>query len=494
MLYCARDALCGKGGGCVQGDGTSSSVCDVRSSHIQAVPEEDRGRSTPLLPGGLPGPQGRALDELMVREATTRVRAVNTAELAAIKNAAEGPVGGGGTDGGGDGGLNGSRNGGREGGREGARADGKRVVVADGKGHVIHPELSIQSDSAIGTGDLERIVEVLPRGVGPQDSVDAMIKPLADVQGAGRSRDVAEEAGSDQRRDARGGAGAAAERPVGQQLLEKTVDLVDDSDADGALAAVGPVEGAPGAGDTRDGPEDDQSRPWWKFGWGAEDSFTAPQPDTEVPAPRKRRSRNVDEDVASGGGGAEANGEGEFWGWAKGMAILVGLRRQHDPQQVEGPLNESEAKQRDARGEDGQAEREERPWWEGMMDVLKREEAKKAEVDKAVRDGKREGEDRALSTVIVSPDVPIEEIAAEIARVKVQQSQRSDEQNRKEGEDMLKGPVGQLQRLSRHLVSLNKPEIVLLCGLSGGVLVLLAVVAYRIELYMELIRALDAWR
>jgi hypothetical protein len=34
-------------------------------------------------------------------------------------------------------------------------------------------------------------------------------------------------------------------------------------------------------------------------------------------------------------------------------------------------------------------------------------------------------------------------------------------------------------------MKLSKPELVLLCGLSGGVLVLLAVIAYRLELYVQ---------
>ena len=86
---------------------------------------------------------------------------------------------------------------------------------------------------------------------------------------------------------------------------------------------------------------------------------------------------------------------------------------------------------------------------------------------------------------MVSPDLPIAEIAAEIARVKVKQEQDADEKNRLAGEQMMQGPLEQLGRISDKLMRLSKPELVLLCGLSGGVLVLLSVIAYRLELYVE---------
>lgn len=486
-----RECKCGcKESGHVQGDGATSSMSEVKSTHMQQAPEERRGRTPPLLPGGLPGPQGRVLDELMVREATTRVRPVDTAELASINSPPESA---------GDGALPGGPDSAREG-----RPDGKRVVVADGKGQVIHPELSIQSDSAMVSADLERIVEVLPRGAAVAEPPSNYGRcASAEDSGDVRRNGAVEQAAAQPAQPARSAAGSVPGEPHGQALLEKTVDLEDGSGPGGdtgraATEAAGKPEGKP------EGTLDDQSRPWWKFGWGAEDSFTEQGPSEEELAKRKNQPRQESKEVASRAAGAEEQGEGEFWGWAKGMAILAGLRQRQDPQATSKEGAEGAEKDAKASGKAAQEGRgdgkddndsKDRQWWDvvGLLEALRREEAPKAEASAAGK-GDRKAEDRALSTVIVSPDVPIEEIAAEIARVKHQQSERSDEQKRREGEDMLKGPVGQLQRLSRYMMSLNKPEIVLLCGLCGGVMVLLAVVAYRIELYMELIRALDAWR
>lgn len=371
------------------------------------------------------------------------------------------------------------------------------MVVADGKGQVIHPELSIQSDSAMASADLERIVEVLPRGsaVGEPPTDDGQHVP-AEENGDTRRNGAAEGVAAQQAQHARSAAGSAADDPHGQDLLEKTVDLADEPEPGGSAGAAADEVAA---GGKPEGSLDEQSRPWWKFGWGVEDSFSDSGASEEKAVKREKQPRHADTEVASRAAGAEEQGEGEFWGWAKGMAILAGLRRRQDPQaeSEDGAKAKAGVKGAEASGEaaaqEGSGDGKDSPWWEGLMDALRREEEAKVEGGRAGK-GERKAEDRALSTVIVSPDVPIEEIAAEIARVKHQQSERSDEQKRREGEDMLKGPVGQLQRLSRHLVSLNKPEIVLLCGLCGGVMVLLAVVAYRIELYMELIRALDAWR
>lgn len=453
-------------------------MSEVKSTHTQQATEHHRGRTPPLLPGGLPGPQGRVLDELMGREATTRVRPVNTAELAVINSPPEAPPGAGGA-------------GAADGSLDGGRVDSKRVVVSDGKGHVIRPELSIQSDAEIGSGDLERIVETLPPGA---LKGDAGPPGLLEVDAGVRRNGGADGVDAQPAETTRSAAGAAAEEPRGHALLEKTVDF-SDGDAEARSGQFRAADGGPD-GDRAEGSQDEQGRPWWKFGWGPEDSFSEPPPQ------RKSKRQRKDEEVASREAGAEEQGEGEFWGWAKGMAILAGLRqRQQDPQTAAQAAEDGEKRAKEAAKKEGTEaaasdEQGDPAWWAGLLDMLKRDDSKKAADGgkKVERGEQRTEDDRALSTVIVSPDVPIEEIAAEIARVKNKQAEQSAEQKRQLGEDMLRGPVGQLQRMSRNLVSMNKPEIVLLCGLCGGVMVLLAVVAYRIELYMELIRALDSWR
>jgi hypothetical protein len=189
---------------------------------------------------------------------------------------------------------------------------------------------------------------------------------------------------------------------------------------------------------------------------------------------------------------AETSRDGDGWDW---WGWLPPKRRQADEdggRDAAAKVSGTPAEKSEERGN---------AWWgwaaaiPAALGALARAQGSKSIDDEedgsersAAAAGKASGcksKQKPLETVILSPDLPIEEIAAEIARVKRGEQEKTEEAKRKAHEAMMTGPLGRLRAFTANVGNLNKPEIVLLCLLSGGVLVLLAVVAYRLELYVE---------
>jgi hypothetical protein len=417
--------------------------------------------------------QGRALEALIKRRtARTRVRPVASDDLHMLK-----------------------------------RRQAAEVYVKDTSGHVLVPDLDW--NVAVAEDEVKHGEEVDTAGSrrveGSADVADGSWDGTAEL--AVRSHPVGIDAleSSDSEADAKAS-------PV-------TIDVAEGPAIAGSVAASEPemlvAQGTPEKGEPAAAvvPEINKERekqesrggegPWWgMFGRlvGLDrDASSLPGIDSWNPHAVEQQPKDTEEkggNLEASTGSSRDSGAWDWWSWLQ-LVRGKGEDSQHAAEKVpEGSGGEVETGRKgEERSKEGDA------WWGWAAAVpaalialmqrrrvvkdedVREDEAAPDATARASRSGKRKP--KPLETVIVSSDLPIEEIAAEIARVKRGEQQKTDEAKRKEHEVMMSGPLARLRAFTANLSNLNKPEIALLCLLSGGVLVLLAVVAYRLELYVE---------
>lgn len=481
----------------MQGDGSASSVAPGLRAPQGAHPAEPLPSS--ILPGGLQTRQGRALDTLVSREAVTRVRPTTSEDLAMLQH---------------------RRN--------------AEVHVVDGQGHVLVPDgegaLAVPREIVSGRGGrgdkrgarLSASLDGLPEsGL----RVDAMTQ-TAEFVDAGQTVDLGDaslpELQGEAAAPAAGDGATGGDGPASFPLASLTASLAsDDSSLEPRRVPRRDAAGAgarPGAGSRRGGvmgsgaaeasaPDaaargDSGARPWW-LGW-----WPRGKPSAEHGA--------VDDAAAAPTAApvqAEAAADVEEVGKQSWLSVLPWVGRKDAAQDAEAAAaadgdGDGSVSSGSGGGDDAPvasddaadapaAPRSDGPWWGFLSRAWSRGGAADSDrsgaageaADAQAGDG---GQTRQpLETVIVSPDLPIEEIAAEIARVKREEQNESDELRRLEKEKLLSGPIERLRQINSALSNLSQPDIALLCALSGGVLVLLAVVAYRLELYVEYERILS---
>lgn len=468
-----------------------------------------RGSASPLLPGGLPGPGGNILDELMVREATTRVSSVDTEDLAMLQRerdlkglAVQRPAGS-------------------------NRGEMKEQIPVDTESAIDSPlaEHAKRTAASMSAATADTVAVVGRHAVGRGLDTESMsgggtgLGPDSSGHGSTGSYDGTDGSGFDSVGWKRGTGVGMDKDSKGVAL--STVDLGDvlgkrqrfdggdwdtqahswpEGSEEALRSSASSDSGLPSSdwNDANSAVRPSRKKPWWHFGFGKSDKSSSDQQGDA-------KAENVAaQDTASAAEDSSESVSGGYdswirWPWQESDAT----EQQDRDRDGAGSPVESDASQgsrsrtSESQSEDGErhadaAKQDSKPWWESLAGLVGRREEEKPSKSKAQESAKSRGASGArrnrrgqIETVVVSPDLPIAEIAAEIARVKVKQEQDADEKNRLAGEEMMQGPLAQLGRVSEQLMKLSKPELVLLCGLSGGVLVLLAVIAYRLELYVQ---------
>lgn len=457
---------------------------EVKSTHEVkefAGREVSRSAASPLLPGGLPGPGGSLLDELMVREATTRVSSVDTEDLAMLQRGRDVKAP-----------ATRDKESNRHPGGESATSTvdtaESATTAAASAGAATQPSQVPTSDTGSANGAGEGTDLPALAATHSYDGADG-----SGFDGGGRKWGT----GGGLDSDSEALSTIDLDDSIGQQTSEPA-ELNPSAGTDAAAASTLPAEEPVNTSKQADAPQPESSHrrePWWPWGRSESEKSTDEQTgQVETASVQERDSQEAASESSS-----VSDERSRRWPWQSA---------DDEGSESSSASSTSQARKdkREPQAGDGEAmvdadKQASKPWWESLAGLLGRRDEQKekesdseatsqaAAKDKSKGEGSVQGEKPAsrgqIETVVVSPDLPIAEIAAEIARVKVKEEQDADEQNRLAGEKMMQGPIAQLGRISDQLMKLSKPELVLLCGLSGGVLVLLAVIAYRLELYVQ---------
>lgn len=207
------------------------------------------------------------------------------------------------------------------------------------------------------------------------------------------------------------------------------------------------------------------SQPWWAPVAGL-------LPKQGSPKQEERRQESLDEDDATRAvlqGEAFAGAQKPFWAGMLDnnfMRSLPGMPGKR-PEGEEAAAKEQEQAAADGEQPPAGEEGAKQPWWAGLAALLPRRVPSGGDADPASAGTADDGSPQPVESIVIPPDLLLEDIAKEVARMK---------------EDQWRSKEDHMQNLWAQTVERNdRSWITLLCFLVAIAIGLLSIVAYRLD-------------